>query len=84
MLTLTNPAERSTPGNNDLIRTLPSEFDNVDVLNWDALAEGCQSGRQVLLPGNCFGGDGLHLSADGADYYAALISECATQLGLTI
>ena len=84
VLTLTVPREW-TPGNNDLIRSLPSEFDNVEVLNWDALAEGCTEWATARgLPGNCFGGDGLHLSADGADYYAALISEYASQLGVTI
>ncbi len=84
VLTLTVPKEWTEP-NNELIRSLPAEFGNVDVLNWDVLDEGCPDWAAAQnLPGNCFASDGLHLSADGADYYAALISEYATQLGVTI
>jgi peptidoglycan/LPS O-acetylase OafA/YrhL len=57
-------------GNNELINTLQGEFENVTVGWWDTLAPEC--------PGDCYAAiDGYHLSADGADYYTALITEWA-------
>jgi peptidoglycan/LPS O-acetylase OafA/YrhL len=86
VMVLTVHVDRSwVAGNNDLIRSLPSQFPNVKPLNWDALASGCANwAEQRNLPGNCFASDGFHLSADGADYYVALISEYAAQLGVTV
>jgi len=47
---------------NALIRTLPSQYSNVTVMDWAELGNGC--------PGTCFASDNLHLSAEGADFYA--------------
>jgi peptidoglycan/LPS O-acetylase OafA/YrhL len=59
-----------TEGNNELINSLATEFANVTVAWWDTLAPECQ--------GNCYAAaDGYHLSADGADYYTALIRDWA-------
>ena len=52
--------------NNALIMSLPTEFPNVSVGFWDGVAPDCT--------GNCFASDNLHLSADGADYYAGYIA----------
>ena len=55
-------------GNNELIHAIRAEFDNVTAAYWDTLAPDCE--------GNCYAAvDGFHLSADGADYYTALITE---------
>jgi hypothetical protein len=71
VIVLTNWVDREwTDGNNDLILALPSEFPNVTPAYWHQLAPEC--------PGDCYAAsDGYHLSADGADYYAALITEWA-------
>lgn len=53
--------------NNELIRALPGKYPNVTVVDWEALSAEC--------PGVCFASDGLHLTADGADYYAGLIAD---------
>ena len=42
--------------------TLPSQFPNVQVLDWDGLANEC--------PGDCFYDDGIHLRPAGQQYYA--------------
>ncbi len=47
---------------NALIRTLPSRYSNVTVMDWAEIGNSC--------PGACFASDNLHLNADGADYYA--------------
>ena len=61
---------RWTEGNNELILALTSEFPNVNVGYWADMAPKCE--------GNCYAAaDGFHLSADGADYYSALITEWA-------
>jgi peptidoglycan/LPS O-acetylase OafA/YrhL len=59
-----------TEPNNELILSLPADFPNVQVGYWADMASHCV--------GNCYAAsDGYHLSADGADYYAALIAEWA-------
>jgi peptidoglycan/LPS O-acetylase OafA/YrhL len=71
VIVLTNWVDREwTDANNDLILSLPSTFPNVTPGYWHQLAPEC--------PGDCYAAsDGFHLSADGADYYAALITEWA-------
>ena len=71
VIVLTNWVDRAwTESNNELILSLPAEFDNVSVGYWSDMAPNCT--------GNCYAAsDGFHLSADGADYYTALISEWA-------
>lgn len=59
-----------TADNNSLIRALPDQYANVTVLDWAELAPQC--------PGECFATDGIHLSADGATYYAQLIESAST------
>ena len=55
-------------GNNELINAIDAEFDNVTAAYWDTLAPDCE--------GDCYAAvDGFHLSADGADYYTALIRD---------
>jgi peptidoglycan/LPS O-acetylase OafA/YrhL/lysophospholipase L1-like esterase len=86
VIVLTVHVDRSwTADNNELIRTLPAEYPNVQVLNWDVLASECATwAAQQNMPGNCFASDGFHLSADGADYYTELIRATAEQLGVDI
>jgi peptidoglycan/LPS O-acetylase OafA/YrhL len=69
VLVLTNWVDRSwTEANNELILSLPAEFPNVTPGYWHQLAPECS--------GDCYAAeDGFHLSADGADYYTALITE---------
>jgi hypothetical protein len=71
VIVLRNWVDRSwTVANNELINAIDAEFDNVTAGWWDTLAPEC--------PGDCFAAvDGFHLSADGADYYTALITEWA-------
>jgi peptidoglycan/LPS O-acetylase OafA/YrhL len=72
VLVMTGKADRPwVAGNNDKIRALPSSHDNVTVIDWEVLAGGCV--------GNCFYGDGIHLTQSGQNYYTGLIS---TVLGL--
>jgi len=86
VIVLTVHVDRSwAADNNELIRTLPAEYPNVQVLNWDVLASECATwAAQQNMPGNCFASDGFHLSADGADYYTELIRATAEQLGVDI
>jgi hypothetical protein len=59
-----------TEANNELILSLPDQYPNVSVGYWSDMAPDCE--------GNCYArADGYHLSADGADYYAALITTWA-------
>jgi hypothetical protein len=71
VIVLRNWVDRSwTAANNELINAIDAEFDNVTAGWWDTLAPEC--------PGDCYAAaDGFHLSADGADYYTALITEWA-------
>ena len=87
VIVLTMHVDRSwAAGNNELIQSLPGQFPNVKVLNWDALAAGCVDWAKAQgMTGNCFGSDGFHLSADGADYYVELIRYVAVEeLGVTL
>jgi hypothetical protein len=59
-----------TEPNNELIMSLPGQYPNVTVGYWADMAPRCE--------GNCYArADGFHLSADGADYYTALITSWA-------
>ena len=71
VIVLTNWVDRPwTEANNELILSLPQQYPNVSVGYWADLAPECK--------GNCYAqADGFHLSADGADYYAALITTWA-------
>ena len=71
VIVLRNWVDRSwTESNNELINAIDGEFANVTAGWWDTLAPEC--------PGDCYAAaDGFHLSADGADYYTALITEWA-------
>jgi peptidoglycan/LPS O-acetylase OafA/YrhL len=71
VIVLTNWVDRPwTEANNELILSLPQQYPNVSVGYWADLAPECK--------GNCYAqADGYHLSADGADYYAALITTWA-------
>ena len=69
VIVLRNWVDRSwTESNNELINAIDGEYANVTAGWWDTLAPEC--------PGDCYAAaDGFHLSADGADYYTALITE---------
>ncbi len=54
-------------GNNALLRSLPANYDNVEVLDWAILVDEC--------PGDCLFDDGVHLAPDGRAYYAALFAD---------
>ncbi|MCC6340448.1 MAG: hypothetical protein IT197_10805 [Acidimicrobiia bacterium] len=81
VLVLTIYADRSwVPGNNAVIRSLQGRYPNLLVGDWAALAPDCQTWAAGQgLPGNCFASDGIHLSADGADYYTVLIETWVAQ-----
>lgn len=53
-------------GNDELLIATAEAHDNIVVLHWDALAAECE--------GDCFFADDLHLTQDGAAYYAALVA----------
>ena len=64
---VTTKADRGyVPGNNDKLRSLPSTFPNVRLVDWAAVAPSC--------PGNCFYDDGIHLRPDGRVFYAQQIT----------
>ncbi len=66
VLLLTIDVEREwTDANNTLILNAAGTYPNASALYWADLAASC--------PGDCFASDGFHLSADGQEYYAALI-----------
>ncbi|MFZ8917508.1 MAG: acyltransferase family protein [Ilumatobacteraceae bacterium] len=52
--------------NNFRIRSLPEQYPNVVVLDWQLVSELCS--------GKCFAGDGIHLDRDGRTFYADQIS----------
>ena len=62
--------------NNEMIVAFQTEFPNVSAAYWAEQADGCATwaeGQGRANP-NCYASDGLHLSEDGADYYAAMIA----------
>ncbi len=70
VIVLTNWVDREwTESNNELILSLPAEFPNVSVGYWARHGAGVHGA--TAMPAS----DGFHLSADGADYYTALITE---------
>ena len=71
VVVLTIRADRGwTVPNNDKLYNLPSQYPNVQVLDWGAQSNNC--------PGDCFYDDGIHLKPDGQNYYTALIEQAAT------
>jgi peptidoglycan/LPS O-acetylase OafA/YrhL len=61
-------ANRSwTANNNALLAERDVDGDNIYLIDWDTLALAC--------PGSCFAPDGIHLNADGQEYYADLIGD---------
>jgi hypothetical protein len=68
VLLLTNRGPRSwIQGNNALIRARDNPGDNIILVDWEQLSNNCA--------GNCFASDGIHLSADGVQYYANMIGD---------
>lgn len=60
-------ADRSWIGpNNDLIRSLPATYPNVQILDWDLVAQQCAP--------DCLMSDGVHVTASGAQIYADAIT----------
>ena len=71
VVVLTIRADRGwTVPNNDKLYNLPSQYPNVQVLDWGAQSNNC--------PGDCFYDDGIHLKPDGQNYYTALSQQAAT------
>jgi len=61
-------ANRSwTASNNQLLADRDVDGDNIILIDWNAKAAECA--------GNCFAADGIHLSADGQQFYANLIGD---------
>ena len=61
-------ANRSwTASNNQILADRDQPGDNIILIDWQALSANCV--------GNCFAGDGIHLSADGVDFYANTIGD---------
>jgi peptidoglycan hydrolase-like protein with peptidoglycan-binding domain len=58
--------------NNALIRAV--EQPNVTVVDWDRLADDC--------PGDCLYADDIHLTPDGAAYYASLLDDALGDAGV--
>lgn len=52
---------------NELVRTLAGRHQNVKVIDWATKAGDCT--------GDCFAADGLHLVAEGREYYARIVME---------
>ncbi len=70
VIVLTVHAERGyTARNNELIMTLPSQYPNVTIIDWNARVSECT--------GNCLYDDGIHLPPDGRRFYAQLIFDVA-------
>jgi peptidoglycan/LPS O-acetylase OafA/YrhL len=71
VIVLTIRADRSwTVPNNDRLYDLPTQYPNVQVLDWGAQSANC--------PGDCFYDDGIHLKPAGQNYYTALAQQAAT------
>jgi len=61
-------ADRSwTANNNALLAARDRPGDNIILIDWNTLSNAC--------PGNCFASDGIHLTADGQQYYADVIGD---------
>ncbi len=56
-----------TAANNALLQERDRPGDNIILIDWQALSQGCT--------GNCFSADGIHLSADGRRFYADVIGD---------
>lgn len=72
VVVLTAHADRDwIPVVNEQLRQVPARFSNVELVDWDLLAEQC--------PGDCFYDDGIHLAQDGQEFYAHLIAEALAE-----
>lgn len=70
---LTGKANRGwTEPNNAMIRSLPLEYPNVIVVDWEREAQNCV--------GACLTKDGIHLDKDGRIFYADLIFRAIGQI----
>ena len=68
VMILTNDVDREwTEGNNGLIYSTAQTYPNVQLVDWMGLNDACVD--------NCFASDGLHMNANGADFYANVINE---------
>ncbi len=56
-----------TAQNNAILAARDRPGDNIILVDWLGLSANCT--------GNCFAADGIHLSADGAEYYADVIGD---------
>ena len=66
---LTTPIERVGPPEQCAHHGVPAIYPNVTVIDFATKAAEC--------PGDCFAADNLHVTPDGARYYANLIAEAA-------
>ena len=79
-LTIWGPNKPWIEPNNELIRSLPNQFPNVMVGNWDVFAPDCQQWADSQgMTHACYASDGYHLGANGAEYYSTLIDNWVTQ-----
>jgi len=68
VLLLTVRANRSwSAANNAIIRGRDRPNDNIKLVDWEVESTRCT--------GNCFADDGIHLSADGKEFYADIIGD---------
>jgi len=68
VLLFTVRADRQwTASNNAVIRARDHRNDNIKLIDWEVESQRCT--------GNCFAADGIHLSADGQQFYADLIGD---------
>jgi peptidoglycan/LPS O-acetylase OafA/YrhL len=63
---ITSKADRDwVAGNNEKVRALPQDWQNVSVIDWEVLGATC--------PGDCFYDDDIHLNQAGQNYYADMV-----------
>jgi peptidoglycan/LPS O-acetylase OafA/YrhL len=72
VILLTNDVDREWTGpNNTLIYETAANHANVQLVDWMGLNDACVD--------DCFASDGLHMNANGADFYASVINEFLSQ-----
>lgn len=72
VLLYTVRADRAwTEPNNALLRSRDQPGDNIALIDWDVRSQECT--------GDCFAGDGIHLNANGKDFYADLARDWTGQ-----
>ena len=68
VMILTNDVDKEwTQGNNQLLYDIEATYPNVQLVDWLGLNDACVD--------DCFASDGLHMNANGADFYANVINE---------